>query len=163
VTDNKTGLMWQMQTSSCTGEVTCYNNDYPWSATGTVADGNLFRTFIAGLNGGDYYSPSAGLDVSTGAAEPCFANHCDWRIPTKVELESIIELSAPGCGSGSVCIDPVFGPTRQPDWWSLTTLDVQINNAIVVAFDGSSGFDGNGGVLVSKTSEGAARAVRTAL
>jgi hypothetical protein len=162
VTDNKTGLMWVVQTSTCAGEVTCNSNTYGWSGTGTVADGTLFKSFIAGLNGGDYYSPSSGLDVSTGAAAPCFANHCDWRIPTKVELESIIELSAPGCGSGSVCIDPVFGPALQPDWWSSTTLDINLNEAIIVAFDGSTGFDNNGGMVVGKTYQGAARAVRSA-
>jgi hypothetical protein len=52
VTDNQTGLMWEKKTSTCSGEVTCVNNAYSWSLTGTPADGTLFTTFIAGLNGG---------------------------------------------------------------------------------------------------------------
>jgi hypothetical protein len=127
VTDNLTGLMWEMQTSTCAGEVTCYNNQYSWtSSDGTLPDGTLFTTFIAALNGGDYYSPSDGEVVSARAGS-CLANHCDWRIPTLAELQTIIELSASGCGSGdpgsgSPCIDPAFGPTQASIYWSFSSL-----------------------------------------
>jgi hypothetical protein len=77
----------------------------------------LFETFLATLNGGDYYSPSVGQDVSAGVGT-CLANHCDWRIPTVAELQTIVELSASGCGSGSPCIDPAFGPTQAAFYWS---------------------------------------------
>ena len=52
LTDRQTGLMWEIQTNTCAGEVTCYSNGYGWSATGSLADGTLFTSFIAGLNGG---------------------------------------------------------------------------------------------------------------
>jgi hypothetical protein len=97
LTDNQTGLMWELQTSACSGEITCVNNSYSWSSSGTAADGTLFTNFLATLNGGDYTSPAAGQDVSNGPTA-CFANHCDWRIPTIAELNTIIETSAPGCG-----------------------------------------------------------------
>jgi len=119
VTDNQTGLMWQMQTSTCGGEITCYTNTYTWSSTGTAADGTLYTTFLATLNGGDYYSPSAGQDVSAGPGA-CFANHCDWRIPNIVELKSIL-LSLYPCGT-SPCIDPAFGPTQVSFYWSSSSL-----------------------------------------
>jgi hypothetical protein len=122
VTDNQTALMWEMKTSTCGGEVTCVNNLYTWSSSGTAADGTLFTAFIAGLNGGDYYSPSAGQMVSAGVGT-CFANHCDWRIPTIAELKTIIETSASGCGSGPPCIDPAFGPTQVSDgYWSSSSI-----------------------------------------
>jgi hypothetical protein len=120
VTDNLTGLMWEMQTSACSGEVTCWYNTNNWSPD-TTADGTLFTGFIAGLNGGDYYSPSAGQDVSAGAGS-CFANHCDWRLPTITELQTIVESTASGCGSGSPCIDPVFGPTKPNVFWSSSSV-----------------------------------------
>jgi hypothetical protein len=127
LTDNQTGLMWELETTTCSGEITCVNNLYSWSSSGTAADGTLFTTFLATLNGGDYYSPSAGQDVSAGAGT-CFANHCDWRIPTIAELNAIVELGASGCGSGSPpCIDPAFGPTRSSPYWSSSSLPSNTN------------------------------------
>jgi hypothetical protein len=122
ITDKQTGLMWEMQTSTCSGEVTCIYSQYAWSSSGTLADGTLFTSFIAGLNGGVYYNPSTGQDVYTAAgAGTCVANHCDWRIPTVAELQTIIEMTASGCGAGGLCIDPTFGPTsptQQSAYWS---------------------------------------------
>jgi hypothetical protein len=154
VTDNQTGLMWEKKTSTCGGEVTCINNSYSWSSTGTLADGTLFTSFIAGLNGGDYYSPSAGQVVSEQPG-PCLANHCDWRIPTVVELNSIIE-SGTGCAGGLPCIDPAFGPTQASGYWSSSSGASNVNLAWGVTFyygGAAAGFKTAGGVY--------ARAVRS--
>ena len=122
LTDNQTGLIWELQTSTCSGEITCVNNYYTWGATynAPAADGTLYTTFLATLNGGNYYSPSAGQDV-TNAPTACFANRCDWRIPTIAELDTITKPGAPGCGSGSPCIDPAFGPTQASSYWASST------------------------------------------
>lgn len=122
VTDNQTGLMWEKQTSTCNGEVTCVNSAYGWSSSAAVPDGTLFTTFIAGLNGGDYYSPSAGQILNASGPAACFANHCDWRIPTIAELQTIVEATATGCGSGSPCIDIALGPTQASNYWSSSHL-----------------------------------------
>jgi hypothetical protein len=158
VTDNQTGLMWEIETNtSCAGVVTCTTSQYTWSSSGTLADGTLFTTFIAGLNGGDYYSPSAGQDVSTGAGS-CFANHCDWRIPTLVELQTIVEITAPGCQTSAPCIDPIFGPTaplNQSAYWTNSTYSAGTSGAYLVYFL-------DGAVLTdNKTQGGFARAVRS--
>ena len=159
VTDNESGLMWENETStSCAGVVTCTTSQYTWSSSGTLADGTLFTTFIAGLNGGDYYSPSTGQDVSMGAA-PCFANHCDWRIPTVAEFNTIFSATAPGCNSGGSagsCIDPAFGPTQE-GYWSSSTLAGVPGNVLFINFF-SIAQNGSG----DKTSMGYARAVRGA-
>ena len=53
-----------------------------------------------------------------------FAGHNDWRVPSQAgsntvsaakELESIFDLTAPGCGIDMACIDPIFGPTVDAD------------------------------------------------
>jgi hypothetical protein len=113
----------------------------------------LFTSFIAVLNGGDYYSPSAGLDVSANPGT-CLANHCDWRIPTIVELQSIIALSA-GCNSGNPCIDPAFGPTPTASFQSSSSSASNLSGVWNVNFF-------NGSLLVNPKGNGnTARAVRS--
>ena len=46
-----------------------------------------------------------------------FAGYCDWRLPTIVELQTI--LLEP-CGTDP-CIDPIFGPTVSFVYWSATS------------------------------------------
>jgi len=163
VTDNQTGLMWEMQTSACAGEVTCVNNSYTWSSSGTAADGTLFTGFIAGLNGGEYYDPSIGLDV-VGGAGGCFANHCDWRIPTSPELEAIVELTAPGCPSSSPCTDPAFGPSQGGAYWTLSSFIPFPTEAWVITNTnyGTGGPCNGLCYFNTKTGGNYARAVRTA-
>jgi hypothetical protein len=140
VTDNWTGLMWEKKTGTpngaSTGSVDDVNNTYAWSASGSAADGTLFSVFLAGLNGGDYYSPAAGQLINiftpppqdshpSGQPGTCLANHCDWRIPTIGELISILDFNATGCafppGVGA-CIDPTFGPTLPAETWASSTV-----------------------------------------
>jgi hypothetical protein len=106
VTDNQTGLMWEKKSPSGTGDVHDVNNLYDWSISGTAADGTLFTNFLARLN----------RDVSSNGNATCFANFCDWRIPTVVELQGI--LLAPSPCDTSPCIDPAFGPTNSQSYWS---------------------------------------------
>jgi len=76
-----------------------------------------------------------------------FAGHSDWRLammaatggnPTgePAELESIVDLGAPGCDAGSPCIDSLFGPTVASHYWSASTLSSGPTNAGVVNFNG---------------------------
>jgi hypothetical protein len=141
VTDNKTGLMWQKSTSTCTGEVTCFFNFYVWSASGTAADGTLFTTFLATLNS----------DVSSNGTSTCFANHCDWRIPNIAELQGVVTLP---CGIS--CFDPIFGPALPADfyWSSTTSAGIPTNAWVIDPFGNPFGLPQKNGNLFP------ARAVR---
>jgi hypothetical protein len=133
VTDNLTGLMWQTESSDL------LNQTYTWTQSSPFADGSLFNNFLASLNGGEWYSPDSALYsiVDVGAGEtaqeiaalsgasgpvPCFANHCDWRIPSRAELRSLVEFSEV-CPAlpGFPCINPIFGPTQASTYWTVTS------------------------------------------
>jgi hypothetical protein len=153
VTDYNTGLVWE-QKDNLDGtpnpaDPHDADNTYHWSASGTP-DGGAFTGFLASLN--DCES-SDGTTLTGG-----FAGHCDWRLPSVVELAGIVDLSAPGCGTGSPCIDQtVFGPTVLGFYWSATTIATVPTFALVV---GSTDGLVNG---VSKDSSVHVRGVRSGL
>jgi Protein of unknown function (DUF1566) len=150
VTDNKTGLMWEKKEGCGSADFLnprCVENTYTWSAASPFTDptGTLFSDFLERLN-----------DLKTtndGTATPCFANHCDWRIPTIGELRSILSAQYPLC-TAAPCIDQSFGPTQEPYYWSSSSYASAPNFVWLVGFhDGGVGFS-------SKNSAFSARAVR---
>jgi hypothetical protein len=145
VTDYDTGLQWEKKTAaSCTGQVQCVDSIYDWS------EAEAFPSQLNGLtdDGSTYTGPFGGFS--------CLGGFCDWRLPTLLELKGIVDLSVSGCGSGSPCIDPIFGPTAAFVYSSATTSasnptawNVDFGNGVV--FAASKGFTWN------------VRAVRTGL
>jgi hypothetical protein len=137
VTDNLTGLQWEQKTNDAT--VHDQNNNYSWSAASgdTTTNGTAFTLFLAALNGA------------------CFGGQCDWRLPTPIEMQTI--LSAPYPCASSPCVDELlFGPTSPASYWSGTDAHV-FNDAWVVSF-------GDGFVLLSgKLNQDPVRAVRGGL
>jgi hypothetical protein len=91
-----------------------------------------------------------------------FAGHTDWRLPTIVELQTIVDLGATGCNTGTgpfdpgpPCIDPVFAPTASFLYWSSTSGTLPVDAGAVSFGFGNAGF-------VNKFNNGAwVRAVRT--
>jgi len=154
-TDLWTGLVWEMKTGTpgpfvlCPDLATCpnphdVNNDYHWTATGTAFDGTAKAIFLDVLN-----------DVAGGGAS-CFAGHCDWRLPSGLELKGILlePEAVMTCGT-TPCIDPSFpGPTGTGGYWSANTSSDGTTSAYYVRFDG-------GGLFPTlKTANRYARAVR---
>ena len=94
-----------------------------------AADGTAFTSFLAKLNA---CSSPDGTTIGGG-----FAGHCDWRLPTYAELESIFDFDA--CFiEGRACVPAIFGPTAQYYYWS--SISHGPDEAFFVDF--SIGFDG---------------------
>ena len=75
----------------------------------------------------------------------------DWRLPTIIELESVVDLSV-----SNPAINSVFFPgTGSADYWSATTKDSSRSNAWVMDFT-----NGSDGALRKTSNSGYVRAVR---
>ena len=144
VTDNQTGLQWEKKVAG-SGCPHCVNDTYQWTSTGTAPDGGAFTSFLNTLNGGTtgvgdcVSSPSQpGGSPQTGG----FNNHCDWRLPTLAELQTILD-----CSFGNPCISPIFGPTTGDDYWSSTSFAGAPTSAWVVEFDDGFVFGNSKGLV----------------
>jgi len=134
ITDYDTGLMWEKKTANNV------NTKFAWDAA--------LKDFPDGYNA---------CVSSDGSILACNSAYHDWRLPNIVELRSIVDLGAAGCGSGSPCIDPIFGPTVAGYYWSATTLADNPLYAWTVYFYAGYVSD------ASKTGYYYVRAVRTGL
>jgi hypothetical protein len=118
ISDEETGLMWEkkdpgdgFQDFSNPHDV---DNRYSWTTMTdldvTSRDGTTFTDFLSRLN----------QEATDSPYTTCFANYCDWRVPTLAELRSILLEQYP-CSIRSPCIDPIFGPTAADFYWSSTS------------------------------------------
>lgn len=118
ITDTHAGLQWEKkETADGSGEDYSnphdVDNRYSWTADdyGEAPNGTAFTQFLAALN-----------------TPPCFAGHCDWRLPTSrggrgglsgdpAELDTLLLEPYP-CSAprGHYCIAPIFGDTNLAYW-----------------------------------------------
>ena len=116
ITDNYTGLHW-METC-CLDGVADYAN--PLDADNTYTWSNLSGCPFAGCPNGTAFTDLLGRlnactwsNITQGFLG--YAGHCDWRLPTRAELRTILDCSF------SPCISPAFGPTAPSEHWASNT------------------------------------------
>jgi uncharacterized protein DUF1566 len=135
VTDYDTGLQWEQKSDD--GSVHDKDNAYLWCAPdpsqsrcenpSNAPDGGVFTDFLGALN--------LSANPVVAATSGCFAGHCDWRLPTIEELQTI--RLAP-CGA-SPCIDETaFGPTISAVYWTISGSGPGNGGTWVVQFDDGS-------------------------
>lgn len=115
ITDHQTGLMWQKQIGGTSWEFdsqgvgncrNCVNDSYTWHTA--------VSEWLAALNG-----RTTDPDTQTG-----YAGYSDWRLPTPVELQTIRDPAAGGCGgwNSGPCVNAIFNDSdsfTQPfSYWS---------------------------------------------
>ena len=92
---------------------------YNWSNSVLKhADGHAFTTFLATLN------------------TDCTGTWCDWRIPTVLELQTILAQGYP-C-TASPCLSPTFGPTVAGPYWTDTQMSSVYDKTYFVDFSNGS-------------------------
>jgi hypothetical protein len=124
ITDRQTGLIWEKKDSICPG-IHCVSDVYTWSSLGSSGpDGTAFTQFLATLNGGvTGVGNCAENGITPMGIAGGFNGHCDWRLPSIEEMQTILFASNP-CPR-SPCIDAIFGPTAaapEVDYWSSTAV-----------------------------------------
>lgn len=121
VTDFDTGLMWAKQ-FALDGVPSSFildaDNAIPWQSA-AAALGSLAGT---------------SADGATLVPMPGNGSYTDWRLPTILELEGIVDMNAPGCRAGAACINPIFGPTSPHDYWGATKSVVGPSPAAFIDF-----------------------------
>jgi hypothetical protein len=111
VMDFDTGLMWAKQHAldgfTSVSDVLDADNTFTMDGAAAAA---------ATLTG-------TGTNATTITPVPGIGAHTDWRLPTIVELLSIVDTTTVACQVGGPCIDPIFGLTVPAFYWASTTED----------------------------------------
>ena len=93
VTDRNTNLMWEKK-DQASGGLHYWNNTYAWEGKCSNSSSTLCGTDVDCPSGGTCNAIGGGITIFQWVAQlntpPCFAQHCDWRIPNVKELQTIV-------------------------------------------------------------------------
>lgn len=106
ISDLDTLLQWEKKDDS--GGIHDKDTLYTWSSRQRGEfDGTAITVLVQGLN----FNCQTALSTDGSIIKRGFADQCDWRLPSVMELATLVDLNAPGCGiepPSLPCIDAVF-------------------------------------------------------
>jgi hypothetical protein len=155
IIDHQTGLEWEKK--DALDQVEDYenvhdaDNYYTWASYSADNDaaptGTIFLDMLARLNGE--------INWNVQLDPHCYADHCDWRLPSMAELQTIV-IPYPDCAAAPCVVDAALEPCASTFYWSMSP-DFYLYEALGIFF--SNGMTGGG----PKTLDNAVRAVRGTL
>ena len=93
ITDENTKLMWEKKDQA--RGLHNWDNTYPWQGTCSNDTTTFCGTDADCSNGGTCNVSGGKMTIFQWVGKlntrPCFAHHCDWRIPNIKELQSIVD------------------------------------------------------------------------
>jgi hypothetical protein len=134
IIDRQTGLEWEKKEVG-NGVQNLTNphdadNLYTWADFLSVPNGSVFDDFLVRLNapiGAGASAPGEGQEGIGPTMTGCYANHCDWRLPTVQEIATIMQGEFNNCASP--CMFPEFAPGVEGYYWTLSTVTQNTNTA----------------------------------
>lgn len=146
--DNVTGLIWDMKVTTASNARKS-TNTYTWNDTNSTSNGGnagtqgavatqCFLPTVASP-GPYYYCDTKQFIRYINSLNICGESTDNWRLPTRLELMSIVDLSKQG--TGSAVVDPTFFPNIVPgNYWTADNLAGNPKEARLVNL--ASGSDG---------------------
>ena len=129
--DNVTGLMWEVKTTS---GLRSQDHSYTWYNSDPATNGGSAGTVSGGTCFASGRCDTAKYVADVNAAGLCARN--DWRMPTRSELRSIVDL-----GRTDTAIDTVWFPnTPASFFWSASAF--AFDSGFAWSVDGSASSDG---------------------
>jgi Protein of unknown function (DUF1566) len=123
----------------------CDADRFADNGDGTVTDRLTGLQWEQKTDGGAFTELLAALNTAE-----CFAGHCDWRLPTRAELPTILAGSFFACALDPCIDETLFGPTTTV-YWTATESPFLPGSAWAVGFGTAGVADGgakNGPILV---------------
>jgi hypothetical protein len=133
VLDNQTGLIWEVKTTEA--GLQNINNTYSWFDSDQVTNGGWAGTPKGGVCVGSACDTESYIKAFNSKK---FCGYNDWYLPSRFELNTIVDSSAPF--PGPTLASAYFPESKAGSYWTDTTFKTRRASAWVWRFDHGSDY-----------------------